>query len=135
MRRLINDKNNIRISGLDTYAMETGLIVGINSLKITDSSLHYKRATEKESTVDKNGVETTRLTISRLRVNNSGLYYEKITKKGLIVDNNDIRTNGFRMSDLGEIGSSFCYNRHLQYQQSIFKGAPTCFYIKSSILL
>lgn len=96
-----DNQNGIEISGLDICATETRSTVGINSLGVPGSSLHYEGETEKRT----------------------------------IIDDNRIRTTGLGMSSLGEIGSSLRHNGRLQHRQGSFKGLPTCFYIKSSILL
>lgn len=64
--RLINDWNSFKISNLDICIMEIGLIVKINSLKVTCSNLCYDRVIEKGLIVNNNEVKSTYLQINGL---------------------------------------------------------------------
>lgn len=81
MIRLTGDKNEMGISGLDICATERRSKVGMSGLKITDSSLHCKKAMEKRSTVDNIGVGITGLRISKLGIISSSLCYERAREK------------------------------------------------------
>ena len=55
------------ISGLDICAKETGLIVEMNGLEVTNSSLCYEGVTRKGSIVNNDDVGITSLTMSSPR--------------------------------------------------------------------
>lgn len=116
--------------------------VRMSSLKKTGSILRFHKAMEKESIVDNNGVESTSLRMSGLGEIIGGLekissilYYDRMTKKRLIVNDNGVGFTSLEISGLGEISLSLYCKRRLQYRRNTFKGYPTCFCIKSSILL
>lgn len=59
--------------GLEIHSIEIRLIIGMSSLKKLSLNLYYNKVTEKDSTVDNNGIRSTSLGISGLGQINSNL--------------------------------------------------------------
>lgn len=134
---LLDTKNNDKVSiGWKNY----GTIIynantkSFNNIEIWETAL--TGSTDDENELRISGLKTGLvMRIRSLGKVSSSLHYKKVREKESMIYNNCIRSTRFGISSEGKIGSSLHYERHLQRCQGISKALPTCFYIKSSILL